>query len=62
MAVGELMEPPLVISKDEVLSKIISTLHETDSYDIFINLSGKIATLNIRDIIGIKDIKLPDLH
>jgi len=57
MTVGELMEPPLVISKDEALSKIISTLLETESYDIFIDLSGKIAALNIRDIIGIKDIK-----
>jgi len=51
------MEPPLIISKDEALSKIISTLLETESYDIFIDLSGKIAALNIRDIIGIKDIK-----
>jgi len=57
MTVGELMEPPLVISKDAALSKIISTLLETESYDIFIDLSGKIAALNIRDIIGIKDIK-----
>jgi CBS domain-containing protein/ribosome-associated translation inhibitor RaiA len=51
------MEPSLLISKDEALSKIISTLIETDSYDIFIELSGKIAALNIRDIIGIKNIK-----
>ncbi len=57
MTVGELMEPPLIISKDEALSRIISTLLETESYDIFIDLSGKIAALNIRDIIGIKDIK-----
>jgi CBS domain-containing protein len=57
MTVGELMEKPLFISKDEPLSKIISTLLETESYDIFIDLSGKIAALNIRDIIGIKDIK-----
>jgi CBS domain-containing protein len=51
------MEPSILISKDEALSKIISTLIETDSYDIFIELSGKIAALNIRDIIGIKNIK-----
>ena len=57
MSVGQLMEPPLIISKDEALSKIISTLIETESYDIFIDLSGKIAALNIRDIIGNKDIK-----
>jgi hypothetical protein len=38
-------------------SKIISNLVETESYDFFIDLSGKIAALSIRDIIGIKDIK-----
>lgn len=57
MPVEELMEPPIMISKDEPLSKIISTLIETGSYDVFIELSGKVAALNIRDIIGAKDIK-----
>ncbi|HEX7818253.1 MAG TPA: CBS domain-containing protein [Nitrososphaeraceae archaeon] len=51
------MEPSIIISKDEPLSKIISTLTETGSYDVFIELSGKVAALNIRDIIGAKDIK-----
>ena len=57
MPVEELMEPPIMISKDEPLSKIISTLIETGSYDVFIELSGKVAAMNIRDIIGAKDIK-----
>lgn len=57
MAVEVLMEPSIIISKDEPLSKIISTLIETDSYDVFIELSRKVAALNIRDIIGAKDIK-----
>lgn len=57
MPVEELMEPSIIISKDEPLSKIISTLIETGSYDVFIELSGKVAALNIRDIIGAKDIK-----
>ena len=52
-----LMEPSITISKDEPLSNIISTLIETDSYDVFIEFSGKIAAFNIRDIIGAKDIK-----
>jgi len=55
--VRDLMDSPIIISKDETLSKIISTLVETDSYDIFIEISGKIAAMNIRDIIGIKDIE-----
>jgi CBS domain-containing protein/ribosome-associated translation inhibitor RaiA len=50
------MDPPIMISKDLALSKIISTLNETNSYDVFIELSGKIGALTIRDIIGIKDI------
>ncbi|MGB5091027.1 MAG: CBS domain-containing protein [Nitrososphaeraceae archaeon] len=54
--VRDLMEPPIMISKDVALSKIISTLNETNSYDVFIELSGKIGVLTIRDIIGIKDI------
>ena len=57
MPVEELMETPIIISKDEPLSKVISTLIETGSYDVFIELSGKVAALNIRDIIGAKDIK-----
>lgn len=57
MPVEGLMEPSIIISKDEPLSKIISTLIETGSYDVFIELSGKVAALNIRDIIGAKDIK-----
>ncbi|HEU5446637.1 MAG TPA: CBS domain-containing protein [Nitrososphaeraceae archaeon] len=57
MPVEELMETSIIISKDEPLSKVISTLIETGSYDVFIELSGKVAALNIRDIIGAKDIK-----
>lgn len=55
--VRDLMDPPIMISKDVALSKIINTLNETNSYDVFIELSGKIGALTIRDIIGIKDIK-----
>jgi CBS domain-containing protein/ribosome-associated translation inhibitor RaiA len=54
--VSDLMDPPIMISKDVALSKIISTLNETNSYDVFIELSGKIGALTIRDIIGVKDI------
>jgi CBS domain-containing protein/ribosome-associated translation inhibitor RaiA len=55
--VGELIEPTVIVSSDESLSKIISTLIETDSYDVFIKLSDRLAALSIRDIIGAKDIK-----
>ena len=55
--VRDLIDPPIMISKDAAPSKIINTLNETNSYDVFIELSGKIGALTIRDIIGIKDIK-----
>lgn len=55
--VGELIEATVIVSSAESLSKIISTLIETDSYDVFVKLSDKIAALSIRDIIGAKDIK-----
>jgi CBS domain-containing protein/ribosome-associated translation inhibitor RaiA len=55
--VGELIESPLIVSSDESLSKIISTLIETNSYEVFVELSDRIATLSIRDIMGAKDIK-----
>lgn len=55
--VGELIEPTVIVSSDEPLSKIISTLIETDSYDVFVKLSDRLAALSIRDIIGAKDIK-----
>ena len=57
LPIRDLMDQPIIISKNETPSKIISTLIETDSYDIFIELSGKVAALTIRDLIGIKDIK-----
>lgn len=57
ISVEELIEPPVVVSPDESLSKIISTLIETNSYDVFIELSDKVASLSIRDILGAKDIK-----
>jgi CBS domain-containing protein/ribosome-associated translation inhibitor RaiA len=72
ISVGELIEPPIIVCPDEPLSKIISTLIETDSYDAFVELSDRTAALSIRDIIGAKDIKttkpslvgkiIPELH
>lgn len=57
ISVGELIEEAVVVSPNESLSKIISILIESDSYDIFVKLSDRIAALSIRDIIGAKDIK-----
>ncbi|HEX7274201.1 MAG TPA: CBS domain-containing protein [Nitrososphaeraceae archaeon] len=55
--VGELIEATVIVSSTESLSKIISTLIETDSYEVLVKLSDRIAALSIRDIIGAKDIK-----
>ncbi|HSA72514.1 MAG TPA: CBS domain-containing protein, partial [Nitrososphaeraceae archaeon] len=38
------------------ISKIMGILMDRDCYDIFVPLSGKVAALNIRDFLGIKNI------
>ena len=43
------------------ISKVIGTLMDKNSYDIFISLSGKVAALNIRDLLGIRNITSANL-
>ena len=55
-SIADLLDPPVIVTQEATLSKIISTLKKTNSYEVFIPLEGKIAALTIRDIIGITDI------
>lgn len=55
-SIAELLDPPVLVNSETTLSKIISMLKQTNSYEVFISLQGKIAALTIRDIIGITDI------
>ena len=50
-----LLDPPVIVEPETTLSKIISTMKKTNSYEVFIPLEGKIAALTIRDIVGITD-------
>jgi CBS domain-containing protein len=55
-SVKELMEAPLVVDANSSISTIIGILTEKDMYEVFIPSSNKIASINIRDILGIKNI------
>jgi len=55
-SVKELMEAPVVVNANDSISKVIGVLTEAKAYDAFIPLSNKIASINIRDILGTRDI------
>lgn len=55
-SVKELMEAPIVVNANDSISKVIGVLTEAKAYDAFIPLSNKIASINIRDILGTRDI------
>ena len=54
--VSNFMEPAVTANGTDTISQIIGVLMEDNAYDIFIPLSGKIAAINIRDLLGIRNI------
>lgn len=55
--VAELMESPIVVDIDTSISKILGILIEKNIYDVFIKTDNKsIASINIRDILSVRDI------
>lgn len=54
--VSNFMEPAVTANGNDTISQIVGILMEKDAYDIFIPLSGKIAAINIRDLLGIRNI------
>jgi CBS domain-containing protein len=54
--VNNFIEPEVMANASDSVSQIIGILMERNSYDIFIPLSGKVAALNIRDLLGIRNI------
>ncbi len=54
--VNNFIEPEVMANASDSVSQIIGILMERNSYDIFIPLSGKVALLNIRDLLGIRNI------
>src|SRR5574341_1706968 len=54
--VNNFIEPEVAASASDSISQMIGILLDKNSYDIFIPLSGKVAVLNIRDLLGIRNI------
>lgn len=50
------IEPEVIANASNSISQIVGILMDRESYDIFVPLSGKIAVLNIRDFLGIRNI------
>ncbi len=50
------IEPEVIANASNSISQIIGILMDRESYDIFVPLSGKVAVLNIRDFLGIRNI------
>lgn len=55
-SIKELMEAPVTADANSSVSKLIGILTETNMYEVFIPLSNKIASVNVRDIVGTRDI------
>lgn len=54
--VYDFIEPKVIADANDSISQIIGILMDRNSYDIFIPLSSKVASLNIRDLLGIRNI------
>jgi CBS domain-containing protein len=50
------IEPQVIADANDSISQLIGILMDRNSYDIFIPLSNKVASLNIRDLLGIRNI------
>ncbi|MGB5091069.1 MAG: CBS domain-containing protein [Nitrososphaeraceae archaeon] len=55
-AVSKFIEREVIADASNSISQIIGILMDRNSYDIFVPLSGKVASLNIRDFLGIRNI------
>ncbi|MEM2896350.1 MAG: CBS domain-containing protein [Candidatus Bathyarchaeia archaeon] len=56
LSVKELSTTPTVVDSSVSVSKAIGILKESDSYELFIEKSGKIGMVSLRDILSVKDI------
>ena len=54
--VNSFIEPEVAARASDSISQMIGILIDKNSYDVFIPLSGKVAVLNIRDLLGIRNI------
>lgn len=54
--VSKFIESEVVASTSDSISQMIGTLMERNAYDIFIPLSGKVMAINIRELLGVRNI------
>jgi CBS domain-containing protein len=54
--VNKFIESEVVASASDSISQMIGTLMDKNAYDIFIPLSDKVMVLNLRDLLGIRNI------
>jgi len=54
--VTNFIEAEVMANASDSVSQIIGNLLARNSYDILIHLSGKVLALNIRDLLGIRNI------
>lgn len=55
-SVGDIMQEPVVASLDSTISQIIGLMDKHDAYTVFIDFNGRIASINMRDILEYRDI------
>jgi CBS domain-containing protein len=55
-SVEEFAEPPVIADAGTTVSKIIGLFLEKNVYDVFIPLANKVADINIRDVLSVRDI------
>ena len=55
-SVEELIEAPAITDPESPTSKMVGVMTEKKVYDVFIPLANKIACINIRDLLSIRDI------
>jgi CBS domain-containing protein len=54
--VDDLIEGQVTAAASDSISQIISILFQRNSYDLFIELSGKVAAIKMRDLLDVRDI------
>ncbi|MCS6768629.1 MAG: CBS domain-containing protein [Candidatus Nitrosocaldus sp.] len=55
-SIGDIMQEPIVASPDSTISQIIGLMDKHDAYTVFIDFNGRIASINMRDILEYRDI------
>lgn len=55
-SVREVIEAPVIVDGKSPISEVIGVLAEANAYEAFIPLHNKVASINMRDVLGYRDI------